>query len=615
MDLLNLARTSKAFRRLLMHKSSAFAWKTARLQIEGLPECPPDLSEPQYANLVFWPHCHNCGKPAPAIYWRIRRRYCPACRKSCLCQRRKSPVVARDGVLAHEILEYPSQRKYTVFLDQDQLDAFLDEFNDVPEAERDEFLKIKRQQLDILLKVHASRCGKWHQEVTTERRRELRNLHSHLISIFARLRDLGYEDEIEFYGDMEIRILEDAFFKKSKPLTDKEWNRVLPRMQERMNDMRLHLIEDTVYNRRRKILVELYEDYISQPPPPGARFYILPHVADVATFPPFDAVIHAPQDSDITHDSFDAAFWEFPLLVRSWIRAKKSQLSALVVLPKDSLPARTPATSVNLSPTEQLHLASAVFVSSSDDTVMMYPDVLYFVEFNRIHSSTSFWRELIPFDEIAANVFGAYPWSLIDSDGDNLIELFTPAAFVVLACGLHPRTATCDDMDERDAHLTCKHCSDTVPKARTWKNAIAHAYHAHRDEWGGDFDKTQWTLVKDEYLDKVRAAERGLKYSAARPESLYACAGGCQRRIGDFGSFEDIEEHAIETRAFTDLSLEPLLTIVAYRHDASVKDLDRYVYADAIETAFTKVVPEVTIKGEKVPRIESDRYRRLLESD
>ncbi|KAF9218720.1 hypothetical protein BS17DRAFT_654775, partial [Gyrodon lividus] len=58
MDLLNLARTTKAFRQLLMRRSSVSVWKTARGGVEGLPDCPPDLNEPQYANLVFYPHCH-----------------------------------------------------------------------------------------------------------------------------------------------------------------------------------------------------------------------------------------------------------------------------------------------------------------------------------------------------------------------------------------------------------------------------------------------------------------------------------------------------------------------------------------------------------------------------
>ncbi|KAG1760845.1 hypothetical protein EDD22DRAFT_53532 [Suillus occidentalis] len=58
MDLLNLSRTSKDFRNLLLQRSSASAWRIARLQVDDLPDCPQDMSEPQYANLAFYPHCH-----------------------------------------------------------------------------------------------------------------------------------------------------------------------------------------------------------------------------------------------------------------------------------------------------------------------------------------------------------------------------------------------------------------------------------------------------------------------------------------------------------------------------------------------------------------------------
>lgn len=38
-------------------KSLAF-WKASRKQIEGLPDIPAPLSEPAYANLLFFNHCH-----------------------------------------------------------------------------------------------------------------------------------------------------------------------------------------------------------------------------------------------------------------------------------------------------------------------------------------------------------------------------------------------------------------------------------------------------------------------------------------------------------------------------------------------------------------------------
>ena len=55
-DILQLARASLKIRAVLMSRSSAHVWITARRAI-GMPECPPDLSEPQYASLVFE---HTC---------------------------------------------------------------------------------------------------------------------------------------------------------------------------------------------------------------------------------------------------------------------------------------------------------------------------------------------------------------------------------------------------------------------------------------------------------------------------------------------------------------------------------------------------------------------------
>ena len=63
--LLNLARTSKDFRALLMDRKSAPWWRAARSQIEGLPPCPKTLSEPAYANLLFFNHCHVCSPDIP----------------------------------------------------------------------------------------------------------------------------------------------------------------------------------------------------------------------------------------------------------------------------------------------------------------------------------------------------------------------------------------------------------------------------------------------------------------------------------------------------------------------------------------------------------------------
>lgn len=43
-----------------MRRSSAFIWREARRQIANFPDCPADLSEPQYANVAFYPHFYVC---------------------------------------------------------------------------------------------------------------------------------------------------------------------------------------------------------------------------------------------------------------------------------------------------------------------------------------------------------------------------------------------------------------------------------------------------------------------------------------------------------------------------------------------------------------------------
>ncbi|KAF8206484.1 hypothetical protein K438DRAFT_1669347, partial [Mycena galopus ATCC 62051] len=63
-----------------MTRSSAYIWKESRTHVEGLPDLPRDLNEPQYANLCFSGHCHKClAVPVSTIIWTARTRLCKKC--------------------------------------------------------------------------------------------------------------------------------------------------------------------------------------------------------------------------------------------------------------------------------------------------------------------------------------------------------------------------------------------------------------------------------------------------------------------------------------------------------------------------------------------------------
>lgn len=42
----------------LLHRSQANVWKSSRLQVPGLPNCPESMTEQQYAGLLFGLQCH-----------------------------------------------------------------------------------------------------------------------------------------------------------------------------------------------------------------------------------------------------------------------------------------------------------------------------------------------------------------------------------------------------------------------------------------------------------------------------------------------------------------------------------------------------------------------------
>ncbi|KAF9486869.1 hypothetical protein BDN71DRAFT_793390 [Pleurotus eryngii] len=79
-DIIALSRISKEFRGLILSKRSISVWKAA-LAAEWCLECPADLSESEYAVLLFGgTNCYNCGtKGIQRIDFGLRRRLCVRC--------------------------------------------------------------------------------------------------------------------------------------------------------------------------------------------------------------------------------------------------------------------------------------------------------------------------------------------------------------------------------------------------------------------------------------------------------------------------------------------------------------------------------------------------------
>ncbi|KIM71321.1 hypothetical protein PILCRDRAFT_830419 [Piloderma croceum F 1598] len=83
LDILQLSRVSKRFRTIFASKGSKHIWVAARKNLPGMPDCPHDLSEPQYASLMFEHNCHACGKPRSLMAdYSLRVNFCTPCFKT-----------------------------------------------------------------------------------------------------------------------------------------------------------------------------------------------------------------------------------------------------------------------------------------------------------------------------------------------------------------------------------------------------------------------------------------------------------------------------------------------------------------------------------------------------
>ncbi|KAJ3558977.1 hypothetical protein NM688_g614 [Phlebia brevispora] len=274
LDLLKLSRVCKDFRSFLMNKTSAVIWKAARKNIEGLPDCPEDLSEPQYANLMFSNHCHVCLRPCyNEVDWELRERACKKCTFKKANLRANKRVIELmgfpDSVSLVDILSLPlpefedsvTPQGLLIFdrmqirsMEDEYLRDFQERWEKVPQEKREEFIALHTAR-SVKLKSHGALCKNWYQDrrdAQATRRNDLRV--SRQNSIEQKLKEIGWHDE---YSQLSYR-LQKRFrslpeVKQPTALTERIWNRISPAIVhflQTCKDERLSKVKEDVLRTR-----------------------------------------------------------------------------------------------------------------------------------------------------------------------------------------------------------------------------------------------------------------------------------------------------------------------------------------------------------------------------
>ncbi|KZV75620.1 hypothetical protein PENSPDRAFT_748283 [Peniophora sp. CONT] len=348
LDLLNLARTTKSFRGVLLSRQSTFLWKSVLDAFEDANDlhfpCPEDVSIPVWVNLVQGgPYCDACGGRAKKILWPFRRRLCKGCSKSILVKfedvLRMLPSCMElfDGF--SDALPQDYQNNNIFFLRAD-VEALAAEVASLPvklpsvsSGDRAEWKAAIDAIFEPKIEVwnarreHAREC-----EITDSLRgmmrgQELDQLReARFQEVRKRLIALGYDGRD--VGSREIR--EHKEVHQPKPLTDRVWTRIGPILSEVVEDVRDQrlVLERLVRQRDRDDDInKSYEDILVTCVPPSS-LSLMPTLSTYRAIPPIAAYLEE-------HETFDSQYTVNMIMgtiqtMREWVNGRQASLRALL---------------------------------------------------------------------------------------------------------------------------------------------------------------------------------------------------------------------------------------------------------------------------------------------
>ncbi|KAF8602452.1 hypothetical protein BDV93DRAFT_193964 [Ceratobasidium sp. AG-I] len=258
-DLLSLARSCKRFREILMGRSAIKIWRFAEGNLKGLPPCPKDMSEPQYAALLFTRICTSCGantssRADPYLLVRL----CSECRETELEDARPYhmlPDLRLAMVLTTDLMKFKLKNagrcSYgsggTEYCLAKEAEEALKQRNEMIAAEDSEAFELWRLTQDVMVMTRRLAGGRLHafmMSVEITRLRELGDLKKQRREdIEERLSDLGWSDE-----DMDFSPSPDEYkwkmlLNQPKPITDRTWEKLLPQLVPHLEKNRIRHAE------------------------------------------------------------------------------------------------------------------------------------------------------------------------------------------------------------------------------------------------------------------------------------------------------------------------------------------------------------------------------------
>ncbi|KAK7683636.1 hypothetical protein QCA50_013474 [Cerrena zonata] len=487
-DLLRIARTNKAFRRLLIVRKSGRGsdyactsiWREARKNIPDLPEPFPGMSEPFYASLCFEPHCTICFKQSiHEVIWEFRARLCNECKnkKTRTSSGFETQIWGAPSSVALPLMNAQVTilgRTRRTFLESDitQLEEKWERLRDDGDDKKEQFIQRHKENIQRL-EEHARRCSVWFSSKKSDRQFEIWKIKGQRCkNILDRLEELGYGPDIHWANNNHIvrkhRIEMLPAVRQGKPLTERVWENIRPEIVKHIlthiRPKRLESDYQSVLEDRIPFLKEARAKFAE---PYGTNF---PLVEDFARLPEVRAILDPSDGQHINIESFDALEYQIPEIIARWKDNVRDELDAFLrkKLSRHNIPS-------DLS-TSILHsnLAIATLFCRKCHQIVQTSNLELAVHGCRTLS----WSPSTPIDryEPTLEKLELYPYSPSDFyvASSEVLE-------ILQACGKDKLT-TVQELDALNHVLPCHKGCDTTDAGATygWRDLLIHSITNHR---------------------------------------------------------------------------------------------------------------------------------------
>ncbi|KAJ3551107.1 hypothetical protein NM688_g4932 [Phlebia brevispora] len=468
LDLLHLSRTSKAFRAILMRRSSNEIWAAAWKTDEDIPPCPNEMAAPAFADLMYGSWCHT---PQKCLEYKQSSHHQYGWDDIEFGFRPEQyplvfliPGLQGDGYGSYEYNRVRNYAETYVSARLEDIVEFVNAWKAVPTEGREQFLQ-QRYQKSKERQEHARLCHQWEFRM---RQKEIAQLEAAKLTrhneIVKRLGAQGWAEVLEHLTEeqqREFKALPDV--KLKKPLTDRTFQNMLPRLipvmekyqKEQETTRRVAAIEeriDILYDALRPIP----DDHDLRP---SLRDIVLsmPQAREAIDIPFRETMI------------LDPILGALPTFTDEWRRKEYDGLATVVRRGAEAakIPLDTDADLLTLA------LAGLFLCGICRKHVSLADALNHYCDYYARGGTISPSRLISPgvYTKVADEYLRAVPCALLR----NYVGVVQTLHPIIATCGYNAATATIEDMDTTDIRLICTRCSDDHHKViLTWRAAVQH---------------------------------------------------------------------------------------------------------------------------------------------